>query len=102
MLLITDTNPIYYLRLIQWEFGKMTEQLDLMKRLSKKTDSKIVFLVMDGIGGVEHPDYGTTALGKAKHPNLDKLAENGLCGFTNPIMPGITPGSGPAHVGLFG
>ncbi|MFC1546417.1 2,3-bisphosphoglycerate-independent phosphoglycerate mutase [bacterium] len=79
------------------------KQQELMKRLSKQTDSKIVFLVMDGIGGVQHPDFGdVTALEKAKRPNLDKLAKDGLCGFTDPIMPGITPGSGPAHAGLFG
>jgi 2,3-bisphosphoglycerate-independent phosphoglycerate mutase len=78
-------------------------QHQLMKKLSIKTDSKIVFLVMDGLGDIPHPKYDyMTPLEKSNHPNLDKIAEDGVCGFTIPILPGITPGSGPAHLSLFG
>ena len=74
--------------------------LELLKRLSTKTDSKIVFLIFDGLGGL---DIGQgTALEAAKTPNLDKLATEGIVGFADPILPGITPGSGPAHLALFG
>ncbi len=74
--------------------------LDLLKRLSEKTDSKIVFLIFDGLGGL---DAGKgTALEAAKTPNLDRLAAEGTVGFADPILPGITPGSGPAHLALFG
>ena len=74
--------------------------LELMKQLSMKTDSKIVFLIFDGLGGL---DTGRgTALEAAKTPNLDQLAAEGTVGFAYPILPGITPGSGPAHLALFG
>ncbi|MFH1741738.1 MAG: 2,3-bisphosphoglycerate-independent phosphoglycerate mutase [bacterium] len=74
--------------------------LELLKRLSEETDSKIVFLIFDGLGGL---DMGKgTALEAAKTPNLDRLAAEGIVGFADPIQPGITPGSGPAHLALFG
>jgi len=75
--------------------------LELLKRLSEKSDSKIVFLVFDGLGGLDADGRGT-ALEAAKTPNLDKLAAEGTTGFAIPILPGITPGSGPAHLALFG
>ncbi|MFC1566217.1 2,3-bisphosphoglycerate-independent phosphoglycerate mutase [bacterium] len=78
------------------------KQLDVIKQLSQKTDSKIILLVMDGLGDIQYPSCDKTALEKAKHPNLDKLLKDGCCGVTDPIFPGITPGSGPAHVGMFG
>jgi len=72
----------------------------LVKELSMQTDSKIVLLVMDGLGGL--PVNGKTELEAAKTPNLDRLAARSSCGLTDPVSMGITPGSGPAHMSLFG
>lgn len=74
---------------------------ELIKELSISTDSKIVLLVADGVGDLPSKE-GKTALEYASTPNLDKLAERSICGLTDPIARGITPGSGPAHVSLFG
>jgi len=71
-----------------------------IKDLCIETDSKIVLLVMDGLGDL--PQSGVTALEAASTPNLDSLAKSGCCGLTDPIFRGITPGSGPAHLSLFG
>ena len=76
--------------------------LNILKDLSVKTPAKIVLLVFDGLGGIPHPDTGKTELETAKTPNLDRLATEGICGLTDPVNPGITPGSGPGHLSLFG
>jgi len=73
-----------------------------MKRISRASPSRIVFLVMDGVGGLPHPETGKTELQSARKPNLDRIAEDSLCGLTDPISPGITPGSAPGHLALFG
>ena len=73
---------------------------DLARELSQATDSKIVLLVIDGVGGL--PVEGKTELETARKPNLDELAKGGVCGVSDPVMMGITPGSGPAHLALFG
>jgi 2,3-bisphosphoglycerate-independent phosphoglycerate mutase len=73
---------------------------DLAKELSVQTDSKIVLLVIDGLGGL--PVQGKTELETAQTHNLDRLAMKGCCGLTDPVFMGITPGSGPAHLALFG
>jgi 2,3-bisphosphoglycerate-independent phosphoglycerate mutase len=73
---------------------------ELAKELSQTTDSKIVLLVMDGLGGL--PEGGRTELEAARKPHLDELAQRGVCGVTDPVSMGITPGSGPAHLALFG
>ena len=75
---------------------------DLVRRLQSKNDSKIVLLVADGLGGLPLEPGGKTELEAAKTPNLDALARRGTSGLMHPIKPGITPGSGPGHLGLFG
>ncbi len=80
----------------------MTDSLELMKLLSQPTTSKIIFLVLDGLGGLPHPRTGQTELETAHKPNLDKLATDGICGLSEPVGAGITPGSTPGHLALFG
>lgn len=70
--------------------------------ITLKTDSRIVLLVADGLGGVPHRDTGRSELESAHLPNLDALAQESACGLTIPVLPGITPGSGPGHLALFG
>ena len=74
---------------------------DFIDKLCEKNESKIVLLVMDGVGGIQG-EKGQTELQKAKTPNLDKVAKNSICGVMDPIIKGVTPGSGPSHLALFG
>lgn len=80
----------------------MMDYTDLSKKLSMSTDSKIVMIVMDGLGGCEREQGGKTELEAARTPHLDALAAGGVTGLSDPIAPGFTPGSGPAHLSLFG
>ncbi len=80
----------------------MFDYIDLMTKLSVANDKKIVLIVMDGLGGCELEQGGKTELAAANTPNLDELAKGGVCGLSDPIAPGFTPGSGPAHLSLFG
>jgi 2,3-bisphosphoglycerate-independent phosphoglycerate mutase len=75
---------------------------DLTRELKLKSDSKIVMLVADGLGGLPMQSGGKTELETARTPNLDTLAAGGVLGSSIPIVPGIAPGSGPGHLGLFG
>ncbi len=75
---------------------------ELIQSLKTKNDSKIVMLVADGLGGLPVQPGGPTELEAAKTPNLDNLAKLGILGSMIPIKLGITPGSGPGHLGLFG
>lgn len=75
---------------------------DLIKRLTRSEGGKIILLVMDGLGGLPLEHEGETELEAATTPNLDRLAREGSCGGSIPIARGITPGSGPAHLALFG
>ncbi|MCC6419999.1 MAG: 2,3-bisphosphoglycerate-independent phosphoglycerate mutase [Gemmataceae bacterium] len=74
----------------------------LMRELSEPSDSKIVLVVADGLGGLPQVPGGKTELEAARTPNLDAYAREGVCGLSTPVLPGITPGSGPGHLGLFG
>jgi 2,3-bisphosphoglycerate-independent phosphoglycerate mutase len=76
--------------------------LEQLKEISLTSESKIVMLVIDGLGGLPDPKTGKTELETASVPNLDYLARNGICGLSNPISTGITPGSGSGHLALFG
>lgn len=74
----------------------------LVRELKTSNKSKIVMLVADGLGGLPIEPGGPTELEAAKTPNLDALAKHGVQGSMYPIAQGITPGSGPGHLGLFG
>lgn len=76
--------------------------LDILPSLLKPSQSKIVMLVMDGLGGLPLTPSGPTTLEAAATPNMDRLAMEGSLGRSVPVRPGITPGSGPAHLALFG
>jgi len=71
------------------------------EELSLRTDSRIIFLVFDGLGDLPGHE-GRTPLEAASSPNLDRLAAQGVSGLFDPVAPAITPGSGPGHLGLFG
>src|SRR5437870_10651970 len=75
---------------------------NLIRELHEPGDSKIVLLVADGLGGLPLEPGGKTELESARTPNLDALAREGVCGLSIPVLPGITPGSGPGHLALFG
>ncbi|OGL50204.1 MAG: phosphoglycerate mutase [Candidatus Schekmanbacteria bacterium RIFCSPHIGHO2_02_FULL_38_11] len=75
---------------------------NIMKNLSTPTDSKILFIVLDGLSGLPDEKRGKTELEQANIPNLDSLAADSVCGMSVPVAHGITPGSGPSHLSLFG
>ena len=76
--------------------------LDVLKDSYVSTPTKIVMLVVDGLGGLPHPDTGRSELEVAQMPNLDSLAQESACGLTVPVLTGVAPGSGPGHLALFG
>lgn len=73
-----------------------------LRGLLRPNDSRIVLLVLDGLGGLPRRPGGHTELEKAKTPAMDALATEGITGLHVPVRPGFTPGSGPAHLSLFG
>ena len=76
--------------------------LSLMRELAIEGQTKILLLVLDGVGGLPMIPDGLTELEAAHTPNLDALAARSICGMSTPVGPGISPGSGPAHLALFG
>ncbi|KDA54217.1 hypothetical protein EG19_00330 [Thermoanaerobaculum aquaticum] len=77
------------------------DPMQVVERQAQQTDSRILLLVMDGLGDIPNAQ-GQTPLSAARKPNLDRLAREGCCGRFDPVGPGITPGSGPGHLALFG
>lgn len=75
---------------------------ELLNELLLDAGGKILLLVMDGLGGLPRTPDGLTELETAHTPNMDALAKAGSTGLSIPVARGIAPGSGPAHLGLFG
>jgi len=98
----SEEKPGIYRAFTEENTIKLPEQNNLYKNISIKNDNKIIMLVIDGLGGLPHPQSGKTELETALTPNLDKLAVRSVCGFSVPVDHGITPGSAPGHLGLFG
>ena len=78
---------------------RMTKE-EILQSLAIQTESKLLMVIIDGIGGL--PLGGKTELEAAKTPNLDRFTPKAICGLIDPISYGITPGSGPSHLALFG
>ncbi|RDI95018.1 2,3-bisphosphoglycerate-independent phosphoglycerate mutase [Meiothermus sp. QL-1] len=76
--------------------------LSIISELSQKTPSKILLVVLDGVGGLPLEPGGPTELAAARTPNLDALAQRSALGLLTPVYPGLAPGSGPGHLALFG
>lgn len=78
------------------------DMLPVIAELSQKTPSKILLVVLDGVGGLPQTPGGPTELAAAHTPNLDALAKESALGLLTPVYPGLAPGSGPGHLSLFG
>jgi 2,3-bisphosphoglycerate-independent phosphoglycerate mutase len=76
--------------------------LELIAPLVVTNDTRIVLASLDGLGGLPRPETGQSELETARLPNLSRLASASACGLIRHVAPGITPGSGPGHLGLFG
>jgi len=73
-----------------------------LRPLLQDNGSKIILYVWDGLGDIPSGPKGLTPLQAARTPNADRLAREGVSGRLEPVYPGVTPGSGPGHLGLFG
>src|SRR6056297_2432462 len=79
-----------------------TMTIDTYSDIAQSTDAHTVLLVLDGLGGLPDAEHAETELEFARTPNLDALAAEGICGLHEPVASGVTPGSGPGHLALFG
>lgn len=77
-------------------------RLEDLQALARPSERKILLLVLDGLGGLPRRPGGPTELEAARTPHLDELLARGGCGLHDPVAPGVTPGSGPGHLALFG
>lgn len=84
------------------ERSECNMDLDFVRKLIKPAETKIVMLVIDGLGGLPRKSDNFTELEAANTPHLDALATQGICGLQQLVGSGITPGSGPGHLALFG
>ena len=80
------------------------ERNSMIEDIVLANDNKIVFLILDGLGDIPNPAFACqTPLEVAQKPNIDTLAQqNGILGRMISVDTGITPGSGPGHLSLFG
>ncbi len=78
------------------------KEFEFIQRLIEPNTTRMVLLIMDGLGGLPRTPDGLTELETAKRPNMNALASRSSLGLTIPVAPGVTSGSGPAHLGIFG
>jgi 2,3-bisphosphoglycerate-independent phosphoglycerate mutase len=76
--------------------------VSLPDSLVQPAESRILFYILDGLGGTTFPGRDATELQAARTPNFDRMAGQGETGLMVPVLPGIAPGSGPGHFALFG
>lgn len=77
-------------------------ELSDAREVTRDDGEPLLLYVLDGLGGLPGPDGEETALEAADTPHLDDLVRRGGCGLHDPVAPGVTPGSGPGHLALFG
>lgn len=80
----------------------MINKFDAIQSMTVDNGSKIVLLLMDGLGGLPREQGGPTELEAAKTPHMDGLTARGSLGLSTVVSPGFSPGSGPGHLALFG
>ena len=77
-------------------------RLEFYRQLARKAETRILYYVVDGLGGLPRAPGEPTELEAASTSTFDRLARQGATGLITPVLPGVAPGSGPAHLALFG